>query len=142
MPEPKLTVAEFNRIISERMPFVALLGLKVESISTELAVLRAVHRDEFLRAGGSIAGPIMMGLTDAAFFAVLLGNIGAVELAVTTNLSINFLRKPPPGDIIAAASLLKLGKRLAVCEASLYSAALPDEQVVAHATGTYSLPPT
>lgn len=142
MPEPKLTVAEFNRIISERMPFVALLGLKVESISTELAVLRAVHRDEFLRTGGSIAGPIMMGLTDAAFFAVLLGNIGAVELAVTTNLSINFLRKPPPGDIIAAASLLKLGKRLAVCEASLYSAALPDEQVVAHATGTYSLPPT
>ena len=104
--------------------------------------MRAVHRDEFLRPGGTVAGPIMTGLADAAFYALILGNIGPVELAVTTNLSINFLRKPPPGDIVAAARLLKLGKRLAVCEASLYSEALGKEHPVAHATGTYSIPQT
>ncbi|MGR3913798.1 MAG: PaaI family thioesterase [Gammaproteobacteria bacterium] len=136
----KLTVEEFNRIAAERMPFAALMGLRAESISFECAVVRAVHRDEFLRPGGSIAGPIMMGLADAAFYAVILGNLGAVELAVTTNFSIHFLRKPPPGDIIARASLLKLGKRLAVCEATLRSQALPAGHVVAHATGTYSIP--
>ncbi|MGR3983830.1 MAG: PaaI family thioesterase [Gammaproteobacteria bacterium] len=138
--DSKLTVEQFNRIAAERMPFAALMGLQVESISFECAVMRAVHRDAFLRPGGSIAGPIMMGLADAAFYAVILGNIGAVELAVTTSMSINFLRKPPPGDIIARASLLKLGKRLAVCEATLRSEALPDGRPVAHATGTYSIP--
>ena len=135
-----LTVAEFNRIADQHMPFATLMGLQLESLCPERAVMRAVHRDAFLRPGGTVAGPIMMGLADAAFYAVILGNIGAVELAVTTNLSINFLRKPPPGDIIATASLLKLGKRLAVCEASLHSEVLGPEQPVAHATGTYSIP--
>ena len=136
----KLTVAEFNRIASERMPFAELIGLRLESLSGERAVMRAVHRDEFLRPGGTVAGPIMMGLADAAFYAVILANIGPVELAVTTNLSINFLRKPPPGDIVATAAPLKLGKRLAVCEASLYSEVLGAGRPVAHATGTYSIP--
>jgi len=135
-----LSVAEFRRISAQRMPFAEMLGFQIESISTEQAVMRAVHRDEFLRPGGSVAGPIMMGLADAAFYAVILGNIGPVEMAVTTNLSINFLRKPPPGDIVAAATLLQLGKRLAVCEARLYSDKLGEARMVAHATGTYSIP--
>ena len=135
-----LSAAEFNRIIRERMPFAGLIGLQLESLCAERAVMRAVHRDEFLRPGGTVAGPIMMGLADAAFYAAILANIGPVELAVTTNLSINFLRKPPPGDLIATASLLKLGKRLAVCEATLHSEVLGPERPVAHATGTYSIP--
>ncbi len=137
----RLSAAEFNRIVSEQMPFAALIGIKLQSLSAERAVMRAVYRDDFLRPGGSIAGPIMMGLADAAFYAVILANIGPVELAVTTNLSINFLRKPPPGDLIATARVLKLGRRLAVCEANLYSESLGAEKSIAHATGTYSIPP-
>jgi len=64
-----------------------------------------------------------------------------VELAVTTNLSINFLRKPAPGDVLADARMLKLGKRLAVGEVSLYSESGSADMPVAHATGTYSIPP-
>lgn len=138
--KPCLTVAEFNRFIRDHMPFATLIGIELESLSRERAVMRAVYRDEFLRAGGSVAGPIMMGLADAAFYAVIMANLGAVELAVTTNLSINFLRKPPPGDLVATAGLLKLGQRLTVCEASLHSEALGAEQPVAHVTGTYSIP--
>lgn len=137
---PRLTADEFKRISAERMPFADFMGLEIETLSPQLAVMRAVHRPEFLRPGGTVAGPIMTGLADAAFYALILSNIGPVELAVTTNLSINFLRKPPPGDVIAAARLLKLGKRLAVCEASLYSEALGEAQPVAHATATYSIP--
>ena len=121
------------------MPFYAMLGLQLESLSGEQAVMRAVYRDDFLRTGGSIAGPIMMGLADAAFYAAILGAAGPIEAAVTTNFTMNFLRKPPPADLIATARLLKLGKRLAVCEAYLHSEARAG-QPVAHATGTYSLP--
>lgn len=137
----KLTLAEFNEIASERLPFITHMGIVAESISVERAVMRAVYRDEFLRSGGIVAGPVLMALADVAFYAVILGNIGPIESAVTTNLSINFLRKSPPGDILATASLLKLGKRLAVCEASIYSEVLGVGQSVAHAIGTYSIPP-
>ncbi|MGI9310209.1 MAG: PaaI family thioesterase [bacterium] len=146
----KLSVAEFNRIARERMPFFAFLGLRIESLTRERVVMRAEHRDEFLRPGGTVAGPIMMGLADSAFYAVILANLGPIELAVTTNLSINFLRKPPPGDLLCSAGLLKLGKRLAVCECGIYkataaagtsaNAALDADALVAHATGTYSIP--
>jgi len=139
--QTKLSADEFRRISAERMPFAELLGFEIQSLCAEQAVMRALHRDDFLRPGGSVAGPIMMGLADAAFYAVILANIGPVELAVTTNLSINFLRKPPPGDLTATARLLKLGKRLAVCEATLRSDALGAQRPVAHVTGTYSIPP-
>jgi len=82
----------------------------------------------------------MMGLADAAVYALILSHIGPVELAVTTNLNINFLRKPEPGDLLARASLLKLGKRLAVADVFVYSETL-DTDPVAHAVATYSIPP-
>jgi uncharacterized protein (TIGR00369 family) len=92
-----------------------------------------------LRPGGTVSGPTLMALADYAMYAVLLSAIGPVGLAVTTSLTINFLRKGAPGhDIHAAAKILKLGKRLAVGEVSLMSAASPD--LIAHVTATYSIP--
>jgi acyl-coenzyme A thioesterase PaaI-like protein len=80
----------------------------------------------------------MMTLADLALYVAILANVGPVALAVTTNLAFNFLRKPEPRDLLAEARLLKLGRRLAVGEVSLFSAGSPD--LVCHATGTYSLP--
>ena len=83
--------------------------------------------------------PTLMALADCAMYVVLLSAIGPVGLAVTVNLSINFLRKGAPGqDVLAAARLLKLGKRLAVGEVSLLSGTSPDP--IVHATSTYSIP--
>jgi uncharacterized protein (TIGR00369 family) len=59
-------------------------------------------------------------------------------MAVTTNLNINFLRKPGRGDLIADAKLLKVGKRLVVGEVAIYSDGEGDP--VAHVTSTYSIP--
>jgi acyl-coenzyme A thioesterase PaaI-like protein len=81
----------------------------------------------------------MMALCDLVLYVTILAQIGPVGLAVTTNLSFNFLRKPGPGDLVADCRLLKLGKRLAVGEASLVAGA--SAEVVCHATGTYSIPP-
>ena len=85
---------------------------------------------------GTVSGPTLMAMADFAMYVVLLSAIGPVGLAVTTNLNINFLRKGLPGqDVLAAAKLLKLGKRLAIGEVNLLSGSSPDP--IAHVTATY-----
>jgi acyl-coenzyme A thioesterase PaaI-like protein len=81
----------------------------------------------------------MMGLADYTMYAVVLSLIGRVELAVTTNLNCNFLRRPTPGDLIADGRIIKLGKRLAYGEVTICSDG--DADPVAHVTATYSIPP-
>jgi acyl-coenzyme A thioesterase PaaI-like protein len=85
------------------------------------------YSEKSLRPGGTIAGPFMMMLADVCMFAVVLSLLGEIKLAVTTSLNIN----------VARGNIIKLGKRLAVVEVSIYS----EEDIVAHATGTYSIPP-
>ena len=93
-----------------------------------------------LRPGGTVSGPSMMALADVALYVAILGEIGIVPLAVTTNLNINFLRKPvAQRNIVAVCKLIKLGKTLAVGEVSICSEG--SSEVVAHAVATYSIPP-
>ena len=80
-----------------------------------------------------------MGLADYAIYVALLTRIGMVELAVTTSFNINFLSRPGEADLIANASIIKLGKRLAVGEVELIS--VGTDNLVAHVTATYSIPP-
>lgn len=94
-----------------------------------------------LRPGGTVSGPVLMAVADVALYLAILGKIGIVPLAVTTNLSINFLRKPSADrDILGVARLLKAGKVLVVGEVHLYSQG--SAEPVAHAVGTYSIPPS
>jgi uncharacterized protein (TIGR00369 family) len=136
----KISIEQFNEIATERLPFAQLMGFDIEQLTLDEVRMRARYNDTFLRPGGTIAGPVMMGLADAAMYALVLAHAGPVELAVTTSLNINFLRKPDAGDMLATARPLKIGKRLAIGEISLYSADA-DDIVVAHATATYSIPP-
>ncbi len=102
------------------------------------AAVRLNYHPDHLRPGGTISGPSMFALCDLALYVAILHEIGRVKLAVTTNVSINFLRRPEPKDLIGRARLMKLGKRLAVGEVALFSPG--DAEMVAHATGTYSIP--
>ena len=102
------------------------------------ATVRLNYHPDHLRPGGTISGPTMFALCDLALYVAILHEIGRVKLAVTTNVSINFLRKPEPADLIGKARLIKLGKRLAVGEVAIYSEG--ESEMVAHATGTYSIP--
>ena len=113
--------------------------LIVESCENRRARLRLEVDQTHLRPGGTISGPAMMLLADTAVYAAILTTIGAVALAVTTNLNINFLRKPEPNlDLIGESWLMKVGKRLIVGDVIIYSE--NDPEPVAHATCTYSLP--
>lgn len=136
---PRISLDEIRSLTEEQLPFAVVYGFSVEKLAPGSAVVRAPYSNEFLRPGGTIAGPVMMGLADYAVYAAVLTKIGREELAVTTNLNINFLRRPQPGDLIGEARLIKLGKRLAVGEVELYVDGESD--MVAHVTATYSIPP-
>jgi len=110
----------------------------IEAVGERRARVRLRYHERHLRPGGTISGPAMFALADVSLYIAILSAIGPVALAVTTNLTINFLRKPEPGDLIADTHLLKLGKRLAVGEVLIHSEG--HDEPVAQATGTYSLP--
>jgi len=137
--QPRISETEFEEISRQRVPFIGQLGVVVDALTFGSVNLRIPFQDDFLRPGGTIAGPVMMGLADLAMYGVVLSMIGPVELAVTTSLNINFLRRPSPGDVLAHARILKLGRRLAVGEVNIYRDG--DDDPVAHVTATYSIPP-
>lgn len=111
----------------------------VEAVGDQGATIRHPVGPAELRPGGTVSGPVLMAVADVAMYVAILGEIGIVPLAVTTNLSINFMRKPA-GDraVIGVCKLMKVGKSLAVGEVSLYSEG--SDEVVAHVVGTYSIP--
>lgn len=135
----KITSAEFESIAKYHVPIVGYLGISIEEIGDGTAKARAPYRKDFLRPGGTIAGPVLMALADFTMYAAVLSKIGKVELTVTTNLNINFLRRPSQKDVLAYAQLVKLGRRLAVGQIDLYSEGESD--LIAHVTSTYSIPP-
>ncbi|GLK82519.1 PaaI family thioesterase [Ancylobacter defluvii] len=126
-------VAEFPQAFGPGRPH------EVAGADPEGVTVRFIAGDEHLRPGATVSGPTMMGLADIAAYAAILAAIGPVPLAVTTNFSINFLRRPAPGPMLAQASLLKLGRRLAVCEIALRGEG--EDELCAHAVTTYSIPP-
>jgi acyl-coenzyme A thioesterase PaaI-like protein len=115
-------------------------GFVVEALGNAGATLSYPVGVDDLRPGGTVSGPVLMAVADVALYVAILGEIGIVPLAVTTSLTINFLSKPSPGGrIVGVCKLLKVGKTLAVGEVALYSQG--SDVPVAHAVGTYSIPP-
>jgi uncharacterized protein (TIGR00369 family) len=144
MREPNAAVmspAEIQAFLEEEFPevFGAERHYLVEDTRQRACRMRLIYHPRHLRPGGTISGPAMMTLADTAMYVAILASIGRVPLAVTTNLSINFLKKPAQRDLIAECRLLKLGKRLAVGEVDIHSEG--EGELVAHVTSTYSIPP-
>jgi len=140
MAVAKIGVAELEKFLYVEFPQAFSNGdIRIENADGASCLLRQRYSEQMLRPGGTISGPTLMALADFAMYVVLLSAIGPAGLAVTTNLNINFLRKGTPGeDVLAAAKLLKLGKRLAVGEVNLLSGVSPES--IAHVTATYSIP--
>lgn len=134
-----ITIDDFNALIREELPFAWEQGFRVERLDAGSAKVRLPIDHAHLRPGGTVSGPAMMGLADYTMYAVVLSRIGRQKMAVTTNLNANFLRRPPPRDLIAEGRLLKLGRRLAYGEVTIFSQG--EDDPVCHVTSTYSLPP-
>ena len=140
MKAPALNAEQIAEILHKEFPqaFYEGCGLSIERVAHgDIRVRRHFHENT-IRPGGTISGPTMMELADFAMYVAVFSAVGPMPLAVTINLNINFLRKPVPSDLLADAKLLKVGKRLAVGEVSIYSDGM--DEPVAHVTSTYSLP--
>lgn len=112
----------------------------VEAVGVGTATVRHEIGVHELRPGGTVSGPVLMAVADVALYVAILGEIGIVPLVVTTNLSINFMRRPSADRaIVGVCKLMKMGRSLAVGEVYLYSQGV--EEPVAHVVGTYSIPP-
>jgi len=136
-----MSLAETQAFLDSEFPQMQAGGraYHLEAVGLLTARMRLEAHERFLRPGATVSGPAMMALADYALYAAILANIGPVALAVTTNLTFNFLRKPASGDLLAECRLMKLGRRLAMGEVAITAVGDPD--VVCHATGTYSIPP-
>ncbi len=134
-----MTGPEIDAFLDEHFPQARSFGARIEAVEPGKLRLRLPVADDDLRPGGTVSGPTLMTLADTAFYFLVLSMIGPVELAVTTHLSIDFLRRPRPSDLLADAEMLKLGQRLAVGRVVMHSEG--DDAPVAHATVTYSIPP-
>src|SRR5271166_3146115 len=133
------TLEELRAYLLEVFPQIWARGdYAIEEVGHMSATVRLNYHPDHLRPGGTISGPSMFALADLALYVAILHEIGRVKLAVTTSVAINFLRRPEPHDLIGRAKLMKLGRRLAVGEVALFSKG--SEDMVAHATGTYSIP--
>ena len=111
--------------------------IEILNLENETAQVKLKTTDSDLRPGGTVSGPSMFLLADVAFYIVVLASIGPEPLTVTTNCSINFMRKPDPYDLIAFARILKRGRKLIVGDVMLKSGS---NKIVAHASFTYSVP--
>ncbi|GMB81544.1 PaaI family thioesterase [Shinella zoogloeoides] len=138
---PVMDPEALNRFLETDFPQLHTDGkvFEVVDVSPGAVVMRLVPGERHLRPGGTVSGPTLFALADVGAYCAVLAHIGPVALAVTTSLNINFLRKPKPGPLTCTCRLLKLGKRLAVMEASIFDEDADD--LVAHATATYSIPP-
>ena len=140
MPAAAMTADAIGKLLHEVFPqaFYPGCGLTIERVDYGDIRVRRHFQEDHLRPGGTVSGPTMMELADFAMYVAVFSAVGPQPLAVTTNLNINFLRKPARADLIADARLMKVGKRLAVGEVTIFSDGSSDP--VAHVTSTYSIP--
>lgn len=137
---PVMTAPQVSAFLDEVFPQIKANGddIAVIEVLPGRALVRLNVDERHLRPGGTVSGPTMFMLADLAAYAVILAHIGKIALAVTTNLNINFLKKPEPGPLDATATVLKLGKRLVVTDIAVSDSG---GEMVAHAVATYSIPP-
>jgi uncharacterized protein (TIGR00369 family) len=140
MAIPKLTRKELAERLRLEFPEAShtIGDYEIEEVWHGGCRLRLRYDKRALRPGGTLVGAVMMSLGDFAMYVAVLSAIGWVPLAVTTNLTINFLKKPAARDLLAQARLIKLGRRLAVGEITIHSDG--EDDLVAHVTSTYSIP--
>ena len=134
----KMSAVALTAFLEKTFPQVAD-DFTVEALTDDDLTVRLKVAERHLRPGGTVSGPAMFALADVSIYLAILARIGLQELAVTTNASIDFMRKPAANtDLIARCSLLKIGRLLAVGDVLIYSQGAT--QPVARASMTYAIP--
>ena len=131
-----ISLNDFIELLDAHHPFARFLGIEIKEIGFGTATLALPPNPDFQRLGGIIAGPMLMGLADLAMYAAVVGATGNPE-AVTSSLTMNFLRKSPSSVILAHAKVLKTGR---LCAGEVSLTAQGSSELIAHSVSTWSLP--
>ena len=131
----KVTATEFHAAVA-RLGERYAGAIAVETLSWGEIELRLRFSPDFLRPGGTISGPTMFAVADAALWGAVWSATGQALMSVTTDMTLHFLRRPGPLDLLAHGRVLKVGRRLCYGEVTLRSDG--DERPVCHATGSYA----
>ncbi len=132
-----MTKEELNDFLEKEFPQVNK-NFEILKVNDKNFSMLMHISSEHLRPGATVSGPTMFLLADVTFYLATLSVIGPKSLTVTTNCSINFLKKPNEKNLISEARILKLGKTLSVGDVLIYSEDI--DGPVAHASLTYSIP--
>lgn len=137
--ELKMDIAGLETFLARDFPQVGT-DFTIETLSADALIVRLRVAEKHLRPGGTVSGPSMFALADVGVYLAILARLGPVALAVTTNCSIDFMRKPVAGaDLLGTVRVLKMGRLLAVGDVLITSEG--DARPVARASMTYSIPP-
>ena len=133
----KLSSAQLEQLITQGFA-QAEKSFVIEELRPYYVRTRTPFVEWMRRPGDLISGPALFGAADLAMYLIVLAHLGPALMAVTSDMNIRFLNRARPGDILAEGTLLKLGSKLAVLEVKLRCG--DDPALVAHVTGSYSLP--
>jgi len=134
----KMNADDLRAFLEAAFPQVAG-DFVVEHVGLMALTVRLVVSDKHLRPGGTVSGPSMFALADVSVYLATLSMIGPEALAVTTNISMDFMRKPVAGvDLVCETRLLKLGRLLSVGDCLIRS--VGQDAPVARASMTYAIP--
>lgn len=136
--KPLITIEEFERRTGEELWFGVWMGARLDALDYGTARMRLDIRQEFLREGGSVSGPIVMAVADVAMYAAVMSAYETGHRAVTSDMTIHFLRRPVGEVIWADAQVVKFGKRIAMCRVEVFTDR--DAPPVAHIVGSYAVP--
>jgi len=138
-PVTRLDAEALNAFLRRAFPEVGADQMaQVLEVEPGRVLLKLPYASRQLRPGGVISGPTLMSLADTAAYTLVLAHIGEVAMAVTTSLTIHFLRGCKPGDLYAEAALLKLGRRIATADVLMWTEGR--ERAAAKATVAYAIP--
>lgn len=136
-PRPERTAAGIEAILRAAVPDASNHRYTIEAITARGARVRWAYGPDGLRPGGTVSGPVMMTLADTAMYAALLARLDDGRMAVTSQMNMHFLRRPPPTDLVGWADIMRLGRRQAVIEVRIFAG---EGEPVALCTGIYALP--
>ena len=137
--DPAVTADEVNAFIGAQLPFCAQMNISCAAVGSDRGVTRFAYDDRWTRPGSIVCGPVLMALADVAVYVAIFSRAGIMAMTVTNELKINFLRPAIGHDLIAQATLHKLGRRIAYASVDITEDHAP-ERLVAHATASYVLP--
>ncbi|MCW5774313.1 MAG: PaaI family thioesterase [Rhodospirillaceae bacterium] len=137
---PYITPAAFNRAINAYPWFGQWMGVEATEIDADGATVRMPVRPEFLRHGGTVSGPIVMAVADVAMYAAIMGAVANGESAVTSDMTLHFMRRPVGAALVGKARILRRGRRSIVCSVDVFVEG--ESASVCHIVGSYAVPRT